>query len=236
MSELRVTNLTVRYDSSSRPGFETSEHCALKDISFVLREGERVALLGANGAGKSTLLLALVGVLEASSGEIALDGLMVRKETLRELRRRVGMVFQNPDDQLFMPTVYEDVAFGPRNCGMPEDQMEGRADEVLRRLGIFHLKNRMSHRLSGGEKRLAALAGVLVMNPSILLMDEPFSFLDPRSQRRLREILESLPQSMLIATHDLETAKKFCRRAILLKTGYLTADGPIENVLDISEA
>jgi cobalt/nickel transport system ATP-binding protein len=222
--ELRVTNLTVKYDASE-------EHYALEDVSFVLRKGERAALLGANGAGKSTLLLALVGVLEAASGEILLDGLAVKKETLGELRRKVGMVFQNPDDQLFMPTVYEDVAFGPRNCGVPEEQLEECADQVLRRLGIFRLKNRMTHRLSGGEKRLAALAGILVMEPSILLMDEPFSFLDPQSQRRLREILESLSQTLLVATHDLETAKKICRRVILLKEGRLLADGPIGEVL-----
>jgi cobalt/nickel transport system ATP-binding protein len=219
-----MTNLTVRYDTSE-------EHRALDSVSFTLREGERVALLGANGAGKSTLLLALVGVLEVSSGEIALNGLAVKKETLREVRKKVGMVFQNPDDQLFMPTVYEDVAFGPRNCGMSEEQLEESVNEVLRRLGIFHLKNRMTHRLSGGEKRLVALAGILVMEPLILLMDEPFSFLDPQSQRRLREILESLPQAMLIATHDLEMAKKLCQRVVLLKTGHLMADGPIEDIL-----
>ncbi|MDR1622886.1 MAG: energy-coupling factor ABC transporter ATP-binding protein [Synergistaceae bacterium] len=222
--ELRVTNLAVRYDASE-------EHWALEDVSFVLREGERVALLGANGAGKSTLLLALVGVLETSSGEIALDGRVVRKETLRELRGKVGMVFQNPDDQLFMPTVHEDVAFGPRNYGVSEEQLEKRIEEVLYWLGILHLKNRLTHRLSGGEKRLAALAGILIMEPSILLMDEPFSFLDPQSRQRLKEILALLSQTMLIATHDLEMAKKFCHRAILLRAGRLMADVPIEDVL-----
>jgi cobalt/nickel transport system ATP-binding protein len=225
--ELQVKNLAVRYDASEK-------HCALEDVFFVLREGERVAVLGANGAGKSTLLLALVGVLEAASGEIALDDLVMKKETLGELRRKVGMVFQNPDDQLFMPTVYEDIAFGPRNCGVPEEQMEKRVDEVLCRLGILHLKDRMTHRLSGGEKRLVSLAGILVMEPSILLMDEPFSFLDPQSRRRLKEILALLSQTMLIATHDLEMAKNFCRRAILLKGGRLLADGPVEDVLSDS--
>lgn len=222
-----MKNLAVRYDASEK-------HCALEDVFFVLREGERVAVLGANGAGKSTLLLALVGVLEAASGEIALDDLVMKKETLGELRRKVGMVFQNPDDQLFMPTVYEDIAFGPRNCGVPEEQMEKRVDEVLCRLGILHLKDRMTHRLSGGEKRLVSLAGILVMEPSILLMDEPFSFLDPQSRRRLKEILALLSQTMLIATHDLEMAKNFCRRAILLKGGRLLADGPVEDVLSDS--
>jgi cobalt/nickel transport system ATP-binding protein len=222
--ELRATDLTVRYDVPEGD-------CALEEVSFVLGEGERVALLGANGAGKSTLLLALVGVLEAASGEIALDGSVVKKESLRELRQKIGMVFQNPDDQLFMPTVYEDAAFGPRNCGVPEEQLKERVNEVLRQLGISHLKNRMTHRLSGGEKRLAALAGILAMEPSILLMDEPFSFLDPRAQRRLLEILKALPQTMLIATHDLNMAKQLCRRAILLKEGRLLGDGPIEEVL-----
>jgi cobalt/nickel transport system ATP-binding protein len=203
----------------------------LEDVSFALGEGERAALLGANGAGKSTLLLALVGVLDAVSGEITLDSSVVKKESLRELRQKVGIVFQNPDDQLFMPTVYDDIAFGPRNCGVPEEQVEERVNEILRQLGISHLKNRMTHRLSGGEKRLAALAGILSMEPSILLMDEPFSFLDPRAQRRLMEILKALPQTMLVATHDLNMAKQLCRRAIVLKEGHLLTDGPIEAVL-----
>lgn len=219
-----MTNLTVKYDASE-------EDYALEDVSFVLQEGERIALLGANGAGKSTLLLTLMGVLEAASGEIFLDNLAVKKETLGELRRKVGMVFQNPDDQLFMPTVYEDVAFGPRNCGVPEEQLEKRTNEVLYWLGISHLRDRMTHRLSGGEKRLAALAGILVMKPSILLMDEPFSFLDPQSQRKLKEILVLLPQAMLIATHDLGLIKQFCHRAILLKEGHLLVDGLIGEVL-----
>jgi cobalt/nickel transport system ATP-binding protein len=219
---LKAENLTVRYDDAV---------CALRDVGFSVRDGERVALIGANGAGKSTLLLTLVGVLPAESGEISLEDVPVGKETLREFRRRVGMVFQNPDDQLFMPTVYEDIAFGPRNYGLSEEEIETRINGVLDRFGIARLRDRMTHKLSGGEKRLVALAGILVMEPSVLLMDEPSSFLDPRSRRKLIETLDKLPQTMLIATHDLDLALDLCRRAILLDEGRVRADAPIEEIL-----
>jgi cobalt/nickel transport system ATP-binding protein len=154
------------------------------------------------------------------------------KEHLRELRRRAALVFQNPDDQLFMPTVEEDIAFGPRNYGESEEHIASAAEKVLAELGIGHLRGRLSHRLSGGEKRLAALAGILVMEPSLLLLDEPSSFLDPRSRRRLIDILKSLTHTMLLATHDLDLARALCRRVILLKDGSVFADGPAAEVLD----
>jgi len=219
-----VENLTVKYNASE-------EGCALRDISFSLQNGERVALIGANGAGKSTLLLSLVGVLAASAGSIALDQIEMNKSNLAHLREKIGMVFQNPDHQLFMPTVYEDIAFGPRNFGCSEEEIAFRMDRVLESLGIQHLKDRLLPRLSGGEKRLVALAGVLVMNPQLLLLDEPSSMLDPRARRRLITILDSLPQSLLLATHDLDMALDLCDRVILLKKGMIYADGPAAQIL-----
>ncbi|MDR1979791.1 MAG: energy-coupling factor ABC transporter ATP-binding protein [Synergistaceae bacterium] len=221
---LTVKGLTVKYDASDAV-------CALESVDFSVESGEKIALIGANGAGKSTLLSAAVGILPPHSGQIVFDGVAVGKETLRDLRLKVGMVFQNPDDQLFMPTVYEDIAFGPRNLGLAEEEIETRMEGILARLGASYLKERMTHKLSGGEKRLAALAGVLIMEPSVLLMDEPSSFLDPRARRRLMEILATLPQAMLIATHDLDLALDLCQRAVLLKEGRIEADAPVEEVL-----
>jgi cobalt/nickel transport system ATP-binding protein len=154
---------------------------------------------------------------------------------LAEFRQQAGMIFQNPDDQIFMPSVYEDIAFGPRNFGYTEKELESRMDEALESLAITHLKNRPTYKLSGGEKRLVALAGVLVMSPKLLLMDEPSSFLDPRARKRLIELLASLPQTMLIATHDLDMALELCERVLLLRKGQLYADGPAGKILrDVS--
>jgi cobalt/nickel transport system ATP-binding protein len=225
---IRSENVSVRYDARNRTA-------ALRGITLSAAEGERIALIGANGAGKSTLLLSLVGVLPLAAGTlsvcgIALDG--VSKANLRELRRRAALVFQNPDDQLFMPTVEEDIAFGPRNYGESEEQIATKIEKVLAELGIGHLRGRLSHQISGGEKRLAALAGILVMEPSLLLLDEPSSFLDPRSRRRLIDILGRLTHTMLLATHDLDLARALCRRVILLKDGSVCADGLAAEVLD----
>jgi cobalt/nickel transport system ATP-binding protein len=221
---IQARHLTVKYVPADEPA-------ALRDISFRVRRGERVALLGANGAGKSTLFLALVGALAPASGGLSVAGIPVEKKTLPEARRKLGMVFQNPDDQLFMPTVYEDIAFGPRNYAVAENLIKDRADRILEELGISHLASRMSAKLSGGEKRLAALAGVLVMEPEALLLDEPSSFLDPRSRRRLTGILLGLKQTLMIATHDIEFARNVCERVILLKDGRIAADGPGAEIL-----
>ena len=216
--------LTVRYDvSESRD--------ALHEISLAIREGERVALAGANGAGKTTLLLALAGALFPHEGDLAVDDIPVSKKTLSALREKVGLVFQNPDDQLFMPTVYDDIAFGLRNKGISEEEIMERIDAMLSWFNVPHLRNRMIHKLSGGEKRLAALAGVLVMKPSLLLLDEPATFLDPKSKRKLIDILNELPQTMLLATHDLNMAQSICGRAILLREGRIYKDGPSQNIL-----
>jgi cobalt/nickel transport system ATP-binding protein len=207
----------------------------LQDINLSIEKGERTALLGANGAGKSSLLLSMVGILPLISGEIVINSLPLKKENLAAVRKSVGLVFQNPDDQLFMPTVFEDAAFGLRNYG--ETEVEEKVMSVLEKLGIASLAPRSSQFLSGGEKRLAALAGVLVMEPEIILMDEPGSFLDPRARRNLVSILQKqvsvqeISPALLIATHDFDLAQKICNRAILLKEGKIFAEGPIETIL-----
>ncbi|MDR2803757.1 MAG: energy-coupling factor ABC transporter ATP-binding protein, partial [Treponema sp.] len=207
---------------------------ALQQVTFALAEREKVALVGANGAGKSTLLLALVGILEAAQGKIVVDGDVLEKKNLPAIRQKLGLLFQNPDDQLFMPTVYDDVLFGPQNYAAAGEtaQIAEKADAVLAELGILPLKERMSHKLSGGEKRMAALASVLVMEPRLLLMDEPSAFLDPRARRRLAAILKTLPQGYLIATHDLNMALDLCSRCIVLSQGRLRADGPTASIIN----
>jgi cobalt/nickel transport system ATP-binding protein len=221
---LRATHLTVIYDAALNVA-------ALCDASFVIAAGERVAVLGANGAGKTTLLLAAVGVIQLADGELEVCGIPVKKATLLDVRQKAGLVFQNPDDQLFMPTVYEDIAFGPRNYGVSEADIKAQVRRVLAKLNITHLENRLTGTLSGGEKRLAALAGVLVMEPSVLLLDEPTSFLDPRARRNLTGILSELPQTLVIATHDLTLAEDVCDRVILLKEGAVFADAPTADIL-----
>ncbi len=221
---LTATNLTVQYNGSDTA-------YALHNVSFSVKQGERIALIGANGAGKSTLLLTLVGVLAAQSGEVVVENTPLKNETLPEIRKKIGMVFQNPDDQLFMPTVYEDIAFGPRNFGVQEEKIQQKMDQVLQDLGILSLKDRMAHKLSGGEKRMVALAGILIMDPSVLLLDEPSSFLDPRARRRLVEKLNGLPQTMLMTTHDLDMALDLCHRVILLQGGKICADGDAKQIL-----
>jgi cobalt/nickel transport system ATP-binding protein len=220
---IQAKSLSVKYNRKDTDA-------VLDSISFSVRAGERIALIGANGAGKSTLLSSLIGILPPAAGELKVCGMPLHKDTLGEVRRRAALVFQNPEDQLFMPTVEEDIAFGPRNYGLAEETIQVRMTAVLEELGISHLKNRFSHKLSGGEKRLAALAGVLVMAPSLLLLDEPASFLDPRARRGLIRILAGLSHTMVIATHDLDLALKLCPRVILLNHGKISADGPAAEI------
>jgi cobalt/nickel transport system ATP-binding protein len=223
---LRVEHLSAAYPHSGLGH-------VLEDVSFEARAGERIALLGANGAGKSTLLLSLLGVLPLHAGSVEICGIKLAKSTNAEARSRAGLVFQNPDDQLFMSTVWEDVLFGPLNYHRDKSRTELEADaaRTLHSLGIGHLKDRMSHKLSGGEKRLAALAAVLVMEPQILLLDEPTAFLDPRGRRILTQTLAALPQTMLIATHDIAFAESLAARALLLHSGLIRADGPLTPLL-----
>jgi len=203
---------------------------ALQGVSFTITHGESVAIVGANGAGKSTLLMHLNGFLMPTRGAVRVGDAPVTKETLRDVRKTVGMVFQDPDDQLFMPTVHEDVAFGPMNLGLPAEEIETRVDDALERVNASRLRNRPPYRLSGGEKRAVAIATVLAMWPSILVMDEPTSNLDPRARRDLIELLKTFEHSKLIATHDLDMALDLCDRTIVMKDGAITADGPTAEI------
>jgi cobalt/nickel transport system ATP-binding protein len=217
-----IIDLTVVYPDGTK---------ALDNINLSAKKGERIAIIGVNGAGKSTLLLSIVGVVPISTGSIGVDSCNVTKKTLPEIRKMVGMVFQNPDDQLFMTKVYDDVAFAPRNYGMTEGEVASRVESSLESLGITHLKERAPHRLSGGEKRRVAIAGVLAMEPSVILLDEPTSFLDPRSRKMLIETLAELPHTQIIATHDLDMVQELCQRVIVLKDGVIQADDTAEIVL-----
>jgi len=205
---------------------------ALKGVSFRITHGESVALVGANGAGKSTLLLHLNGYLTPTSGEVRIGETPLIRETAAAVRRAVGMVFQDPDDQIFMPTVYEDVAFGPLNAGLPQEEIEHRVVSALERVGMAHLRNRPPYNLSAGEKRAVAIATVLAMSPDILVMDEPSSHLDPRGRRRLIELLKSFKHTKIIATHDLELVVELCSRVIVLDGGKVMAEGHTVELLN----
>ena len=203
---------------------------ALSGISFVVEKGESVALLGANGAGKTTLFLRLCGVLPGRSGEATIAGLDPAIERAK-LPAVVGVVFQNPDDQLFCPTLLDDVAFGPLNLGETPAQARKEAELALDRVGLLPLADRPPSQLSGGEKRRAAVAGVLAMRPDVLMLDEPTAFLDPRGRRELIALLRELPGTKLIATHDLELARELCPRSLVLADGQLVADRPTAELL-----
>ena len=205
---------------------------ALRGVSFRIGHGCSVALVGANGAGKSTLLLHLNGYLPTTRGEVLIGDTAVTRETAVLARRAVGMVFQDPDDQLFMPTVAEDVAFGPLNAGLPPEQVERRVATALERVGMTHVRERPPYRLSAGEKRAVAIATVLAMSPDILVMDEPSANLDPRARRRLIELLLSFEHTRIIATHDLEMVVEVCSRVIVLDGGKVVADGPARDLLN----
>ncbi len=207
-----------------------SSDCGIQDISFQITHGESVALVGENGAGKSTLLHHLNGFLEPAKGTVRIGDYPITRKNLQAVRRSVGMVFQDPDDQLFMPTVLDDVAFGPLNLGMPPAEAEAAAMEALLRVGAAHLGDRPPYRLSGGEKRSVAIATVLAMSPDILVMDEPSSNLDPRARQRLIDLLQTFTHTKIIATHDLDLAMDLCERTIVLHKGRITADGPTRKI------
>jgi cobalt/nickel transport system ATP-binding protein len=198
---------------------------ALCSVSFVVQPGEVVGLIGSNGAGKSTLLLHLNGVLRPASGSVRVDGLPVTSKNLVAVRRQIGLVFQDPDDQLFMPTVQEDVAFGPLNMGLPTSEITARVTQALATVGAGHLATRAPYRLSGGEKRLVAIAGVLAMAPAILVLDEPSTGLDPAARRRLITLLTGFAQTQLIASHDLDLVQDVCTRVLVMREGVIEADG-----------
>ncbi|MBL8392020.1 MAG: ABC transporter ATP-binding protein [Candidatus Accumulibacter sp.] len=198
---------------------------ALRGVSFAVGAGERLAIVGANGAGKSTTLLHLAGCLLPQAGSVRIGDLILRSDNLPQLRRSVGLLFQNPDDQLFMPRVFDDVAFGPVNLGLPADEVNARVMHALAVVAATHLAQRQPHRLSGGEKRAVAIASVLALSPTILLMDEPTASLDPASRRQLIELLQTLEQTLIIATHDLDMVLDLCPRTLVLGEGTIIADG-----------
>jgi len=210
-------------------------HSALSGVSFRITHGETVAVVGANGAGKSTLLLHLNGCLVPQSGTVRIGDFPLTRKTLQHVRRTVGMVFQDADDQLFMPHVYDDVAFGPLNLGLPPDEVDRRVTNALSTVGALHLKDRPPYRLSGGEKRAVAIASVLSMSPDILVMDEPTSNLDPKSRRQLIELLRTFHHTVIVATHDLDMVLDLCSRIIVLHRGTVAADGPAREILQNDE-
>lgn len=203
----------------------------LRELNFKIEKGERVGLIGANGAGKSTLMKLLLGLLPCREGSILVDGTLVSKENLTQIRRTLGFVLQDSDNQMFMPTVYDDMMFAPMNYGLSREDAEKRVDAVLERLGLTELKHRYNHKISGGEKRMAAIATILAMEPEILLMDEPSTALDPCNRRRVINTICTLPQTMLIASHDLDMILDTCERVILLSQGTVAADGPANVIL-----
>ncbi|MGV9313386.1 energy-coupling factor ABC transporter ATP-binding protein [Streptomyces sp. NPDC003691] len=206
-------------------------HQALFGVDLTIGRGERVALLGPNGAGKTTLVLHLNGILGGGAGTVTVGGLPVEGRHLAEIRRRVGIVFQDPDDQLFMPTVREDVAFGPANAGLRGPELERRVTAALDRVGMADHAGRPPHHLSFGQRRRVAVATVLVMEPEILVLDEPSSNLDPASRRELAELLRSLDTTVLMVTHDLPYALELCPRSVVLGDGVIAADGPTRELL-----
>jgi len=207
------------------------EHVALRGVSFNLCVGEKVALVGPNGAGKSTLMLQLNGILDGRGG-IEIGGMRLSRDNLPVIRSMVGLVFQNPDDQLFSPTVFEDVAFGPLHMGLPEEEVFARVDAALEAVRMSSYRDRLSHHLSVGEKKRIAIATVLSMKPRILILDEPSAGLDPRARRTLINLLRDLPITMLISTHDMRMVQELLPRTIVMDDGRIVADGMTQEILE----
>ena len=221
MKMIEFQNVSFSYDG---------ERPVVENLSFTIQDGESVGLIGANGAGKSTIMKLLLGLL-SGKGQILVDGLAVNKQNLPAIRQKIGFVLQDSDNQMFMPTVYEDMIFGPRNYGLSKEETEQRVDAVLNRLGLVELKHRYNHKISGGENRMAAIATILTMEPETILMDEPSTALDPVNRRTVINTINTLPQTKLIASHDLDMILDTCQRVILLSRGEIVADGPAERIL-----
>ena len=202
----------------------------VEDLSFSISSGESVGLIGANGAGKSTIMKLMLGLL-TGQGKIFVGDLEMNKQNLPKIRQTVGFVLQDSDNQMFMPTVYEDMIFGPRNYGLTKEQAEARVDRVLNQLGLAELKHRYNHKISRGEKRMAAIATILAMEPEVILMDEPSTALDPVNRRTVINTIHQLPQTKLIASHDLDMILDTCQRVILLSRGKIVADGSADAIL-----
>lgn len=208
---------------------------ALNGITFKISHGESVGIVGANGAGKSTLLNLLLGIIFPMKGQVDIGNTMICKRTLPAIRQKIGLVFQDADNQLFMPSVYEDVAFGPRNYKLDEKEVHKRVMKALETVGIAHLKDRPPYKLSGGEKRAASIATVLSMEPDILIMDEPTTALDPKSRRRLISLLKEFTHTKIIATHDMDMVWETCKRTIIISEGIIIADGLTKEILSDEE-
>ncbi|MCG6534885.1 MAG: energy-coupling factor ABC transporter ATP-binding protein [Syntrophales bacterium LBB04] len=227
MSEVALTfhNFSYTYDDGTR---------ALSDVNLSVDSGESVGIIGHNGSGKSTLLTSIVGIIKPHNG-VKVFGLTVEEPNIRDIRRLVGYVFQNPRDQLFMSTVTDDVAFGPLNMGMSPQEAMTQTEKALDMVGLRGFGSRIPYHLSGGEMRLASIAAVLAMSPKIIVMDEPSSNLCPRAKRGLAALLNRLPYTKLISSHDLEFIRSCTERIVVLKEGALVADGPTDVILDNSE-
>lgn len=225
MQSIKVDNLTFRYKNL------LSKRNILDNISFSSKGNESIGIIGANGVGKSTLLKLLAGLYLDYEGSILINDVQVKRETLPEIRKNIGYVFQDSESQLFMSTVYEDVSFAPRNYGFPKEEVDKRTIEALEKVNIEKLKNRTVYTLSGGEKKLAAIAGILSMRPEIILMDEPTIALDPRNRKNLIHILNGLEGLKIIASHDLDLVFDTCERTILINDGKIVKDGKTEDIL-----
>jgi cobalt transport protein ATP-binding subunit len=221
MNILEVKNLCYAYPDGTK---------ALDGVNFSMEPGQKVAVLGANGAGKSTLMLHLNGILDGK-GEIIVCGLKLEKKTIRQVRQKVGLVFQNPDDQLFCPTVFDDVAFGPQNMGLSKNEVSDRVAKALSQVGLTGFEKRSPFHLSIGEKKRIALATVLSIDSELIVLDEPTTNLDPRGRREIVELLSKLEKSMIIVTHDFGLAKKLCKRSIIMAKGKIVADGQTQEIL-----
>ncbi len=224
--DIRILDLNYQYSDGT---------LALDGISLEAGQGETLAVVGASGAGKSTLLMHLNGTLVPQQGEISIRGTKIEKKSLNQIRETVGMVFQNPDDQLFMPTVREDVAFGPGNMGLDQVEIEKRVEESLHLVGAWRLRDKAPYHLSEGEKRSVAIAGILAMKPDIMVMDEPGTGLDPMSRRNLIRLLGKMTCTTVIATHDLDMALDVCSKCLVLHQGRIAAFGNTPDILADSE-
>ena len=202
------------------------------DINFNIGKGESVGIIGANGAGKSTILKLLIGLELGFTGEIFINDIQVTKKNLNEIRQKIGYVFQDSDSQMFMPTVYQDVAFAPKNYGLSKEEVEERTLQALKSVGIEELKDRPIYSLSGGQKKLASIATVLSMNPEILIFDEPTVALDPKNRKRFINILNSLNQTKIVTSHDLDLIYDTCKKTILILDGKIIQDGPTKEILE----
>ena len=222
---IEFKNVSFQYETNRK---------LIEHLSFTIEDGQSVGLIGANGAGKSTIMKLLLGLLPFE-GSILVDGISVTKKNLSEVRKRVGFVLQDSDNQMFMPTVYEDMMFAPRNYGLSMADSEKKVDDALKQLGIEDLKYRYNHKLSGGEKRMAAIATILAMEPHTILMDEPSTALDPVNRRILIHTIKSIRQTKLVASHDLDLILDTCDRVILLNHGHIVSDGEAKTILKDKE-